>query len=259
MNRSKDNKLIWIYGRHACLAALQNERRTCIELFVSDKHSRKYIDLQNLAKTRGVYIQTVGEHKLDSMLGTGAVHQGIVLRAVPLFGRGASASTRVEDVVKNAKRISTILLLDEVSDIHNVGAVLRSAGCFNVDAVLLTEHNTPSENSGMAKASSGGTDVVPVVCIGNLVKTLDYLKKEGYWCYGFDAEADNLLHEVKFSERRVIIMGSESRGMRSLTKKHCDHLVRIPISDKIDSLNISNAAAIAMYAVELQNYTTWQA
>ena len=254
MNRGKDNKLIWIYGRHACLAALRNTRRACLELFVSEKHSKKYTDLQHLARSRGVYVQTIGEQKLDSMLGTSAVHQGIVLRAAPLFGRSVPMSVRVEDIVANAGKTSTILLLDEVSDVHNVGAVLRSAGCFNVDAVLLTEHNTPAENSGMAKASSGGTDVVPVVCIGNLVKTLDYLKQEGYWCYGFDADADNLLHEVKFSKRRVIIMGSEGKGMRNLTKKHCDHLVSIPISEKINSLNVSNAAAIAMYAVALQNH-----
>ncbi|QJC27346.1 23S rRNA (guanosine-2'-O-)-methyltransferase RlmB [Anaplasma platys] len=253
MNRGKDNKLIWIYGRHACLAALHNARRNCLELFISDKHSKKYADLQHMAKSRGVYVQTVGEHKIDSMLGNAAVHQGVALRAAPLFGRSVPLSVRVEDIVTDAGKTSTVLLLDEVSDVHNVGAVLRSAGCFDVDAVLLTEHNTPSENSGMAKASSGATDVVPVVCIGNLVKTLDYLKQEGYWCYGFDADADNLLHEVKFSERRVIIMGSEGRGMRNLTKKHCDHLVRIPISEKINSLNVSNAAAIAMYAVALQN------
>ncbi|SBO14741.1 Putative TrmH family tRNA/rRNA methyltransferase [Anaplasma phagocytophilum] len=253
MNRIKDNRYLWIYGKHACLSALKNPNRVCIELLITHKFIDKNDPVIKLAKNRKIGIRDVEIAKIDSLVGSKAIHQGMLLKVLPLFGRNASSLIRIEDIVAQTETAptSTILVLDEVTDVHNVGAVLRTAACFNVDAVVLTEHNSPSESCGMAKASSGAIDIVPVVCIGNLVKTLEYLKQKNYWCYGFDASGGICLHQVEFSERRVVILGAEGKGMRHLTKKHCDHLVKIPMSEKMESLNVSNAAAIAMYSVFL--------
>ena len=255
MNRSKVGKYVWIYGRHACLSAIRNMNRVCEELVVADGLSKKYAELIKLAKNRKVFVREIDAQRLDSIVNSKVAHQGVILRALPIFGHNSGSSIRIEDVVARVESspTSTILILDEVTDVHNVGAILRSAACFNVDAVFITEHNSPAESFGMAKASSGATDIVPVVCIGNLVKTLEYLKLKNYWCYGFDAAEGTPLHEVKFSEHRVIVLGSEDKGLRRSTRQHCDHHVRISMSGKMDSLNVSTAAAIAMYSAMLQN------
>ncbi|MFV9838813.1 MAG: 23S rRNA (guanosine(2251)-2'-O)-methyltransferase RlmB [Aaplasma endosymbiont of Hyalomma asiaticum] len=246
---------MWIYGRHACLSAISNMNRVCEELVVAAGLSKKYAELIKLARNRKVFVREMDAQKLDSIVKSKVVHQGVLMRVMPIFGHNSSSSIRVEDVVARTAGFptSTILMLDEVTDVHNVGAILRSAACFNVDAVLITEHNSPAESFGMAKASSGATDIVPVVCICNLVKTLEYLKLKNYWCYGFDAVEGSPLHEVKFSKHRVIVLGSENKGLRQLTRRHCDHLVKISMSGKMDSLNVSTAAAIAMYSAMLQN------
>ncbi|MDB1135213.1 23S rRNA (guanosine(2251)-2'-O)-methyltransferase RlmB [Candidatus Anaplasma sp. TIGMIC] len=255
MNRSKkDGQYVWIYGRHACIAALKNPNRICAEVLLAQGQTQKNGSISTLARSRRVPVREVDISKLDTALGYKASHQGVLLRAVPLFGRYGSSTTRIEDIVScaNASATSTILILDEVTDVNNVGAILRSAACFNVDAVVLPAHNSPSESCGMAKVSSGATDVVPVVSVVNLVKTLEYLKHEGYWCYGLDSAEGQSLHATKFSARRVVVLGAEGKGMRQLTRKHCDYLVNIPMSEKMESLNVSNAAAIAMYSMFLQ-------
>ena len=253
MNRGKDGKYVWIYGRHACLAAVSNTNRVCAELVIADGFAKKYAEIIRLAKNRKVFVRETDAQKLDSIVKSKVAHQGVLLKVLPIFGNNSSSSIRIEDVVSSSKSSSTILILDEVTDVHNVGAILRSAACFDIDAVVLTEHNSPKESFGMAKASSGATDIVPVVCVGNLVKTLEYLKQKDYWCYGFDAANGSPLHKMEFSERRVIVLGSEGKGLRQLTRKHCDHLVKIHMSGKMDSLNVSTAAAIAMYSVTLQS------
>ncbi|WP_010268117.1 23S rRNA (guanosine(2251)-2'-O)-methyltransferase RlmB [Anaplasma marginale] len=244
---------MWICGRHVCIAALQNPNRVCRDMLVTGEFLKKYPEVARMAQSKGVYPKRVAAEKISKILGHGGMaHQGIALMVDELSGRDGS-KLRVEDIVSaNPSEASTVVILDRVTDINNVGAIVRSAACFDADAVILPEHHSPSESCTITKASSGAADIVPVVQVGNLVKTMEYLKQNGYWCYGMDAGGDKALHEISFCERRAIILGSEGKGIRRLTREHCDHLVKIPMSARIDSLNVSNAAAIALYSSYLQ-------
>ena len=245
---------IWLYGKHACESALKNPRRSCSELLLVQKLSHKYAYALKLAQDRSIPIKAVDEKCMRASLGGDPVHQGIALKVLPLFGQ-RSEEIHISDVISDIKHgtLSTIVVLDKITDVHNIGAMLRSAACFSIDAIVVTKHDSPAETSTIAKVSSGAVDLVPVLCVGSLVQTLKYLKQHGYWCYGFDTEGDKFLHEVEFCERNVLILGSEGAGMRRLTREHCDYLVKVPMSDKMDSLNVSNAASIAMYTVYTQS------
>ncbi|WP_447582179.1 23S rRNA (guanosine(2251)-2'-O)-methyltransferase RlmB [Anaplasma marginale] len=254
MGRTRNHEgCMWICGRHVCISALQNPNRVCRDMLVTGEFLKKYPEVARMAQSKGVHPKRVAAEKISKILGHGGMaHQGIALMVDELSGRDGS-KLRVEDIVSaNPSEASTVVILDRVTDINNVGAIVRSAACFDVDAVILPEHHSPSESCVITKASSGAADIVPVVQVGNLVKTMEYLKQHGYWCYGMDAGGDKALHEISFCERRAIILGSEGKGIRRLTREHCDHLVKIPMSARIDSLNVSNAAAIALYSSYLQ-------
>nr|WP_246209727.1 23S rRNA (guanosine(2251)-2'-O)-methyltransferase RlmB [Wolbachia endosymbiont of Atemnus politus] len=167
-------------------------------------------------------------------------HQGVALKV-------ASILYSIEEIAEDS---STIVILDQVTDTHNRGSILRTSACFNVDAFVLPYNHLPNENASIAKAASGALDIVPLIYATNVVKTLEYLKKVGYWCYGFDGNAKESMEEIKsFGEKIVIIFGSDEKGMRRLVKENCDYLVKIPMSNAIDSLNVSNAAAIGLYSI----------
>ncbi|MGN7661550.1 MAG: 23S rRNA (guanosine(2251)-2'-O)-methyltransferase RlmB [Anaplasma sp.] len=255
MGRTRDQgRCIWIYGRHACVSALQNPNRACRALLATREFLRKHPEVVKLAQCRDVTPKKSTAEEIAGALNHGAVHQGVALKVSPIFGR-KNAAHRIEDVVSSASSsavTSTIVILDQITDVHNVGAIIRSAACFNVDAVVLPERHSSSESCATAKISSGATDLIPIIHVSNLVRTMEYLKQNGYWCYGLDISGNQSLHEVNFCKHRVVVLGSEGRGIRRLTREHCDHLIRIPMSSKIDSLNVSNAAAIALYSSYLQ-------
>ena len=136
------------------------------------------------------------------------------------------------------------MLLDQVSDPHNVGAVLRSAAAFGALAVVLAAHGAPPATGALAKAASGALETVPLVRAVNLARTLDQLKEEGFWVCGLDETADETLAALDLGERVAIVLGSEGGGMRRLVREHCDHLARLPTLAAQPTLNVSNAAAV---------------
>ncbi|AHX03508.1 RNA 2'-O ribose methyltransferase substrate binding family protein [Ehrlichia chaffeensis str. Heartland] len=212
------------------------------------KNNNEISKILRLCKQKNINLKQVNPNYINSVLPHNSNHQGIALKASVID------STTVEEVLNTSKESSTIILLDQVTDIHNVGSIIRSAVCFNVDAIILPYHNSPSENCGMSKTSSGAVDMIPIVYVINIVNTIKLLKKAGYWCYGFDAKEGEFLHKTKLDSKKLIIFGSEDKGMRKLTKENCDFLLKIAISKKIDSLNVSNAAAVALYSIFIQNY-----
>ncbi|QGR02670.1 23S rRNA (guanosine(2251)-2'-O)-methyltransferase RlmB [Ehrlichia ruminantium] len=245
-------KKIWIYGKHTCIAALQNTNRKCYELLVTEnfiKHNHEIQKIRELSKQQNIYPKQVNLNTINSVLPPNSNHQGIALQVATID------TVTIEDVLSNiATESSTIILLDQVTDVHNVGSIIRSAVCFNAHAIILPYYNSPSENCGMSKTSSGAIDMIPIVYAVNISNTINILKKAGYWCYGFDAKEGEFLHKVKLDNKRLVIFGSENKGLRKLTKENCDFLLKIATSEKIDSLNVSNAAAIALYSIFIQNH-----
>lgn len=223
----------YLFGTHACLAALANPmrkiKRTLVMKQAADELGGK---LKNP--------QIVDARKLESMLPPGSVHQGIVVECDPLAQPG------LQEWLARAEN-KPVLILDQVTDPHNVGAILRSAAAFDIGAVIATDRHAPLETGVMTKTASGAMEVVPYMMVGNLVQAIEHLKKAGYWIYGLDGEATQTIGSVKFDAKTALVMGAEGKGLRRLTAEHCDMLVKLPMSEKMESLNVSNAAAIAMY------------
>lgn len=233
----------FLYGKHAAIAALNNPMRK-IKRVVVTKNTSDELGEKTFSRIKN--IQFADAKKIADMLPREAVHQGVAVECESLLQPSLQ-----EYLLEN--NTNPVVILDQVSDPHNVGAILRSAAAFDVGAVIVTDRNAPDESGVMAKAASGALEVVPFITIGNLAQAIDILKKNDYWIYGLDGEAKKLISEIKFDRKTAMILGAEGRGLRRLTAERCDMLVRLPISDKMESLNVSNAAAVAMYELFRQS------
>jgi 23S rRNA (guanosine2251-2'-O)-methyltransferase len=231
----------WIYGNHAVLAAIDNPKRRIRRLLQASS------DAEKSARGGGdrplPRWETVDRAILDRVAGRESVHQGIAAQVDPL------PEAEVEDIAALAadRPEAKIVILDQVTDPHNVGAILRSAAAFGALAVVLTERNAAPESGVLAKAASGALEVVPLVRVTNLARAMEQLKAAGFWCAGLAAEGERTLAEARLSGRVALCLGAEGSGLRRLTRTHCDLLVRLPTSGPIDHLNVSNAAAVALY------------
>ncbi len=186
----------------------------------------------------------VERHVLDRAL-SGAVHQGLALEAEPL------EEVFVQDLaVRAAAQPKAILvMLDQVTDPHNVGAVMRSASAFGAAGLIMQSRNAPEINGTMAKAACGALEHIPVAYETNLSRTIEYLQEQGFTVIGLDERGEKTLAEIPVPEKALIVLGAEGRGMRQNLREHCDALVRLPTQGAILSLNVSNAAAVALYAL----------
>lgn len=229
---------LWLYGRHAVAAALGNAKRRTFRLVATQNALR---DLGSLPA--GLAVETTRTpHDLESLLPPGAVHQGLALEVAPL------EPAPLEVFLHNlGDGPAVIVLLDQVTDPHNVGAILRSAAAFSAAAVVTTDRQAAPESGALAKAASGALDIVPYLSVVNLSRALEQLAEAGFWRIGLEGETDATLEEALGSERVALVMGAEGPGLRRLTREHCDQLARLPISGAMESLNVSNAAAIALY------------
>lgn len=230
--------MVLIYGKHAALAAIANPMRKIKRVMVT-KNTQKECE-RALTGCRNLTV--VEAQKLEASLPKDAVHQGVVVECDPL------AQPSLQGWLSEEKN-KPLLLLDQVSDPHNVGAILRSAAAFNVGAVVTLERNAAQESGTLAKSASGALEVVPLISVGNLAQAIEILKKAGYWVYGLDGEAKAPIDQMKFDVKTALILGAEGRGLRRLTAEHCDFLVKIPMGGQMESLNVSNAATVAMYVL----------
>jgi 23S rRNA (guanosine2251-2'-O)-methyltransferase len=238
----------WVYGRHAVAAALANSERRWYRLAVLTGQEREAQALvagaKALRRGDGDPIRLLDRRGFAALLSEDAVHQGLALAVEPL------AEPDLEEVLRRAAGKSgrtVILLLDEVSDPHNVGAVLRSASAFGALAVVVTLHRAPPAAGALAKAASGALESVPLIRVVNLPRALDHLKDAGFWVCGLDATASQTLAALDLGERVALVLGSESGGMRRLVRERCDHLARLPTRSRQSTINVSNAAAVALY------------
>lgn len=233
---------LYFFGRHACSAALANPMRKIKRVLVT-ANARKEMDEKMFAGHKNVSL--VDASKIEALLGKDAVHQGIVVECDSL-----ARPSLQEWLAENIKK--PVLLLDQVSDPHNVGAILRSAAAFDAGCVVVTDRNAPAESGVVAKAASGALEIMPLIAVGNLVQAIELLKKHEYWIAGLDGEAKQTVGEAKLSNQTALVLGAEGKGLRRLTAEHCDYLVKLPMSDKMESLNVSNAAAVALYELYRQ-------
>ena len=237
----------WIYGRHAVAAALANPSRRLRRIVATRDAEAELLPLVAAARADlPPQPEFVERAALAQLLPEDAVHQGMAIAADPL------PRQELRDIVASLPASGAphvVVVLDQVSDPHNVGAVLRSAAAFAALAVIMTEHGAPPITGVLAKAASGALETVPLVRAGNLVRALEQLKEAGFWCVGLAEDAEQTLAALDLPERIALVLGAEGGGMRRLTRERCDFLARLPTRGTLNSLNVSNAAAVALYAV----------
>lgn len=234
-SNKKNEKKFFIYGKHTVLSALNNKQRKKFRLYISSKYietCKSYKDI--------VDVQVIHKDDFQKFIPFNSVHQEIALEVLPL------PELSIENVI-SSKKTSCIVILDQVQDPHNIGAILRSAASFDVDAVINTVHNSPSETSVMAKSASGAMDIIPYIKAMNITNVINILKNNGYWCYAMDGTGKNDLSKISLPEKLVIVLGSEESGIRKLVKENCDDIFKISMNNQIESLNVSVAGSIAMH------------
>jgi 23S rRNA (guanosine2251-2'-O)-methyltransferase len=236
----------WLFGAHAVTEALRNPRRRPHRLLYTAEAAGQHQPLLKLAAARpqgAPSLEQTDRETIGRILPSGAVHQGLAVQVEPL------PALDILDVcadLTDAGR-AVLVLLDQVTDPHNVGAVLRSAAAFGAAAVIVTERNAAPESGVLAKAASGALEHVPLVHVTNLARAMEIIKKSGFWCVGLAADAPQSLAAADLTGRIALVLGSEGSGLRRLTREHCDLLVRLPTQGPIGQINVSNAAAIALY------------
>ncbi len=234
------NRQLWIYGFHACQSALKNPHRNIFEI----AHlSAKSLEKLNLSSPAPYKPKLVDKNWFDKKFGNDAVHQGIALLVDELD------ELSPDDLMNDSSPNQLVILLDQVNDPHNVGAIIRSAAAFDAKAIVTTDRNAPEESAVLAKSASGALELVPMMKYVNLANAIQELKNMGFWIYGFAEAGSTPLGKTKFSGKVALILGAEGTGMRELTKKNCDFLIHLETSSEFSTLNVSNAAAIAMYQV----------
>src|SRR5262245_4883303 len=230
------HQMVWLYGRHPVLAALANPERRIERLLAT-----KEVAERHAAELAGKSVQVVAREEMAQRLPAGAVHQGLAALVTPL------EDAVLEDVLARCGDDALILALDQVTDPHNVGAILRSAAAFGAAGLIVTERHAPADTGVLAKAASGGLELVPLVRAVNLARTLEQLKDAGFWLYGLDERGDAGIGTLDLGGRVCIVLGAEGEGLRRLTAEKCDRLVTIPTRVALASLNVSNAASNALY------------
>ena len=232
----------WLYGVHAVLAALANPLRHCRRIVLATRSGHDLEARVAAAAGAGRPPAEVRDRRdIERLLPPGAVHQGVALLADPL------PEPRLEAVCRDAATATVVVVLDQATDPRNVGAVLRSAAAFGAVAVVVQRRHAPEITGALAKAASGAVETVPLVRVTNLARAMEDLKEWGFWCVGLDAGARHSIADAGLAGRVALVLGSEGEGLRRLTRERCDRLVRVPITGAVESLNLSNAAAIALY------------
>jgi 23S rRNA (guanosine2251-2'-O)-methyltransferase len=230
-----DQGPVYLYGLHTVRAALDNPDRVKKTLLATPNAVGR---LREDGRELTMAVTETTPKELDRLLGGDAVHQGVALEVDPV------TRFKLDDVA----RPRLVVVLDQITDPHNVGAILRTACAFGADAVITTARHSPRETGVMAKAASGALDLVPMVEVRNLGDSLQALKDRGMLVVGFDSEADGPLRPRTDDRPLAVVMGAEGKGLRQRTRELCDEVVRLDMPGPIKSLNVSNAAAIALFA-----------
>ena len=225
-----------IYGAHPVEEALKNPKRKFVKLTCTLNGAER---LKAIIQPLGITPEIVNPKVLDRKVEPDAVHQGMILEAKPLR----------QPQLNEIEQSGVVVMLDQVTDPHNVGAILRTCAAFQVTAVVTTARHSAEASGVLFKAASGAYEHVPFVKVTNLARAMEELREAGFRLVGLDSEAEIALGEVDKTPPLVLVLGAEGKGLRELTRKNCDVVAKLDFSGAIRSLNVSNAAAVALYAL----------
>jgi 23S rRNA (guanosine2251-2'-O)-methyltransferase len=224
------------WGKHAVASALDNPKRKVLRAWAT-RDAAAFMQFPS-----DVAVTLAEAPDLGRLVPNDAPHQGVVIEVEPL------EETWLDDVLGNAPERAILLVLDQVTDPHNVGAILRSAAAFGAVGMVTQDRHSPPESGVIAKAASGALERVPWIRVVNLARALDEIGEAGFWRIALTADAELDLKDSLGPPRIALALGAEGAGLRPNTREHCDALARLPITDTVESLNVSNAAAVALYA-----------
>ncbi|MDX2306613.1 MAG: 23S rRNA (guanosine(2251)-2'-O)-methyltransferase RlmB [Hyphomicrobium sp.] len=234
-----DDDIIRLFGVHPVEAALANPKRKIKKLFATDNAARRLADA---IAQRHVTPEPCSPRDLDRILGADAVHQGLMLEAEPL------PEPDLQDLAVSAATAGPLIVLDQVTDPHNVGAILRSAAAFGSAGIVMTRRHSAPLNGTLAKSASGALELVPIALVQNLARALEELREHGVRLLGLDGAATIAIEDENLAGPVALVLGAEGKGLRQLTAETCDARVRITTADTLRSLNVSNAAAVSLHA-----------
>jgi 23S rRNA (guanosine2251-2'-O)-methyltransferase len=237
-----------ISGFHAVESILIQRPELIVRLFISRSEDKRVVRVKDLAKKSKINSELVDSKKIDQLAGH-SKHQGF---AAEISNLGFLSE---KDVIPRLKNLTTsrVLILDSIQDPRNLGACLRSALAFEFDAVIINKDGSSPINEYVFKTSVGAILNLNIFYVTNLSRSINTLKDIGFWVLGLDGNGEGSIFSEKFSSKTAVVLGSEGSGIRKLVKENCDHLIKIPISNKIESLNISVAAGIIMYELKKQH------
>jgi 23S rRNA (guanosine2251-2'-O)-methyltransferase len=245
MNKTRKSSEKIIIGRNPVLEALRAGTKIEKIFILHGVHGNAIKNITTLARQKGVTCVDVGKNKFDEFDGSSDA-QGVIAIV------GQKDYVEVEDILDFAVKkneVPFILILDEIEDPQNLGAIIRTAECVGTHGVIIPKHHAASVSSGVIKASAGAAQYVNVAKVTNIAQTIDELKLKGVWIIGTDGTAEKFYYEMDYKMPLALVIGSEGYGIRRLVKEKCDFLVKIPMFGKIESLNASVAAALVMYEV----------
>jgi len=228
-----------LWGKHAVAAALDNPGRKVLRAWAT----RDTANFMQFPKDVAVTLADVAD--LGRLVPSDAPHQGVVIEVEAL------EEVWLDGLLTGAGERAVLLVLDQVTDPHNVGAILRSAAAFGAIGIVTQDRHSPPESGALAKAASGALERLPWVRVVNLARALDEIGEAGFWRIGLASDAEMELREALGPSRIALVLGAEGAGLRLNTREHCDALARLPITDAVESLNVSNAAAVALYAASI--------
>ena len=236
-----------LFGFHAVIARLRAQPQSVHGLYVGNaRHDRRVRELIERAEAAGVEVHAADDARLAALAGNDK-HQGVVAVVA-----GGAAHRTLDDVLENLPEPALLLVLDGITDPHNLGACLRSADAFGVHAVMVPKDRAVGVNATVAKAASGAADTVPVITVTNLARTLRDLKARGVWLLGAETGGAESLFDADLTGPIAWVLGAEGTGLRRLTRELCDRIVSIPLRGTVESLNVSVAAGICLFAARRQ-------
>lgn len=237
--KRNEGRAPYFWGKHAVEAALANPARSVTKIWATREA------LSGIDVPAGLKVEIAAVTDLARHVPRDAPHQGLIAEVEPL------AEIALTDLLADAPGDGPLVLLDQVTDPHNVGAIMRSAVAFGAYAMITQDRHAPPESGALAKAASGALELLPWCRVVNLSRALEEIADFGYWRIGLSGDTDMTLDEALGAKRVALVFGAEGAGLRQNTASHCDAMARLPISETIESLNVSNAAAVALYAASV--------